>query len=135
VRHHDIVAIAARNKALGSQKTAPTVSISVSLNHPDRIKIGAIEIFHPLRQGRGIGLNQQMVMIAHLTIGMAIPVITLDRILQQCQKLLPAFICPINRFPSISPVTIKSCANTAGMACFINWLSQNYLYFRLAEPQ
>lgn len=46
------------------------------------LRLSAVEILHVLGQRWRISFNQQMVVITHQTIGMAIPIVAIDCILK-----------------------------------------------------
>ncbi len=56
----------------------------------------------PLDKGGVLGFNQQVVVIDHQAISVAIPIVAIDRILQQHQKLLTINIITVDLFPSIA---------------------------------
>ena len=59
-------------------------------------------ILRPSGQGWRVGFNQQMVVIVHQTISVAIPIVAINRILQQHQKMLAISIITIDVFPSVT---------------------------------
>ena len=65
--------------------------------------VGAVEEFHALGQRGRIGFDQEMVMIVHQAIGMAIPVMALHRMLQQGQELAAICVIGVNILPGIAP--------------------------------
>jgi len=76
---------------------ADTVMLSIEI-----LRVRAIEELHAFGQGWRMGFNQQMVVIVHQAISVAIPIVAIDRILQQHQKLLTINIITIDVFPSVA---------------------------------
>jgi hypothetical protein len=76
---------------------ADTLMLSIEI-----LRVSAIVGLHVFGQGWRIGFNQQMAVIVHQAISVAIPIVAIDRILQQHQKLLTISIITLDVFPSVT---------------------------------
>jgi hypothetical protein len=78
------------------------------MTHPimppvERLGIDPIEVSHSPRQIAVNRFNQEVIMVFHKAIGMALPIVSLDYLLEDDEKLPPVMIILKNRQTGITP--------------------------------
>jgi hypothetical protein len=75
-------------------------------------RVGAQQPMHPFDQIRVGGLQHQMKVVAHQTIGMHLPISLLTRLRQRFEKILPIHVIVVNVLAPI-PATHHTCPAVA----------------------